>query len=177
MIELQVGVRKDKQTARERLLHQLLRKLAQLLRFGRRGDHEIHGKVAAAGQWRRGQGNRANAWDLRQRSHGFHQELLRRLAPLAPRFGDHSAETGRRKRELKRAAGFGKRSIDVVDLRGEQPGLLNRGVRRRLNDREHDALIFGGRELTLREHVERHDQRGHDQPEDQDDRPVAERCG
>ena len=38
------------------------------------------------------------------------------------------------------------------------------------------TLIFRGRELTLREHVKRHDQRRHDQPQDDDHRLVAKGC-
>ena len=46
---------------------------------------------------------------------------------------------------------------------------------RRLHDAEHHALVLGGRELSLGEHVERDGQRRHDRPQDQDDGPVAER--
>ena len=148
----------------------------KLLRLGRRRDDQVHGKVAAARQRRRHQRDRANAGDLRQRALRLHQQLLRGLGPLAPRLGHHAAEAAGRERELKDALGLGKRSIDVVDLLGEQLRLLDRRVRRGLDDREDDALVLGGRELPLREHVERHDQQRDDHPQHEDDRPIAERA-
>ena len=96
LVELQVGVGEDEQPARERLLHELAGKLAELLRLGRRGDHEVDGEVSAAGQRRRRQRDRADARDLRQRPHRLDQELLRCLGPLAPRLGHHAAEAARR---------------------------------------------------------------------------------
>jgi hypothetical protein len=65
----------------------------------------------------------------------------------------------------------------IVNLRREEPRLLDRGVGRRLDDREHHALILRGRELTLREHEERNGQQSDDRPQHQDDRPVAKRSG
>ena len=56
--------------------------------------------------------------------------------------------------------------IDVVDLVGEQLRLIERRVRRRLDEAEEEALVLGRRQLLLREHVERHDQQ-------RDDRPTA----
>ena len=41
LVELQVGVGEDEQPAGERLLHQLAGEIAELLRLGRRGDHEV----------------------------------------------------------------------------------------------------------------------------------------
>ena len=67
LIELHVRVGKDEQPARERLRHELVRQVAQPLRLGRRGDHQVHWEVAAAGQRRRGQRDRANTGNLRQR--------------------------------------------------------------------------------------------------------------
>ena len=60
----------------------------------------------------------------------LHQQLLRRLGPLAPRLGHHAAEAAGRKRDLKDARPLsGNDSIDVVDLLGEQLRLIERGVR------------------------------------------------
>ena len=114
---------------------------------------------------------------MRQRTGHLHQELLGGLGPLAPRLGHESTEAAGRKRELKDAGRLGQRSIDVGHLLGEHLRLIERGVRRRLENREHHALVFAGRELPLREHVERHHQDGHDHPEDENDRPVAKRTG
>ena len=50
LVEFEIGVHVDEHPALVRLLHQLIRDVEQLLRLGRRGDHEIHGEAATAGQ-------------------------------------------------------------------------------------------------------------------------------
>ena len=50
LIELQVGVGKDEHAAAHRLLHELTGQLGELLRLGRRGNHEVDRKITAARQ-------------------------------------------------------------------------------------------------------------------------------
>ena len=97
LIELQIGVGEDEQAARERLLHELVGELAQLLRLGRRRDHEVDREVAAAGQRRRRQRDDADAGNLRQRPHRSPSAAAASvLRPLAPRLGHHAAEAAGR---------------------------------------------------------------------------------
>ena len=82
----------------------------------------------------------------------------RALLALAPRLRDHAAEAAARERDLEDVLGLGERLEDVVDLLGEELRLVERRVRRRLDDAEDDALVLLRRQLLLREHVERHDE-------------------
>ena len=67
--------------------------------------------------------------------------------------------------------------IDVVDLVGEQPGLIDGRIGRRLDHPEDHALVLGRRQFPLREHVERNHQYGDDRPQREHHRPVAQRAG
>ena len=67
--------------------------------------------------------------------------------------------------------------VDVVNLVRIQIGLIDGGVRRRLNDAEHDALVLCRRQFPLRKHVERNHQRGDDRPYRQHHRPEPQRAG
>ena len=105
LVELQVGVGEHEQAARERLLHELFGELAQLLRLGRRGDHEIDREVAAA------RAAAAAPCGITRTPAIFDSgpiasimQLLRRLRPLAPRLGHHAAEAAVGRRDLEDAA-------------------------------------------------------------------------
>src|SRR5439155_15860471 len=103
LIELQIGVGEDEQTARERLLYELGPETHKLLRLSRRGNHEVDWEISATGQGRRRLRNRADARNLRQRAHRFDKQVLCGLGSLAPRFRHHTAEARGRKRELEDA--------------------------------------------------------------------------
>ncbi len=175
LVELQVGVGVDEQTAGESLPHQLLGEVEQLLRLARRGDYEINREISAAGQRRRSQRNHADARDLRQRPRGFEQKLLRGLFPLAPRLGHHAAEAAGRRRDLKDALALRERVINVVHLIRVQLRLIDGRVRRSLDHSEDHALILRRRQFPLREHVERNHQHGDNRPQRENHRPVAQR--
>ena len=110
LIELQVGVGEDEQAARERLLHELVRELAKLLRLGRpRRSRDRPGNLrrrAAAAASAESRGCRESATAAPSISIS---SCSRRLGPLAPRLGHHAAEAAGRKRELKDAGGLGER--------------------------------------------------------------------
>src|SRR5258708_1378882 len=73
---------------------------------------------------------------------------------------------------LKDAVALRKRAIDVVDLIGEQLGLIESRVGRCLHYTEDHALILGWRQLTLRKHVKGHNQKHHNRPQRENHRPV-----
>ena len=177
LVEPEIGIGEHEQPAGERLLHQLAGELPEPLGLGGRRDHEIHREISATGQRRRRHGDHANAGNLRQRSVDLHHQLLGGLRPFAPRLRDHAAESAGRKRELKDARGLGERLVDVVDLVRKHPGLIDRRVRRGLDDREDHALVLGRRQLALREHVERPHQEHDDGPERDDDGAIPQRSG
>ena len=54
--------------------------------------------------------------------------------------------------------------IDVVDLLSVQLGLIDSGVGGSLDNSEDHSLVLGGRQLPLREHVERNNQQDHNRP-------------
>ena len=112
-----------------------------------------------------------------KRPGGFEQQLLRGLLALAPRLGHHAAEAAGRRRDLENALALRERVIDVVNLVGEQPGLIDGRVRRRLDHSEHHALVLGRRQFPLREHVERNHQYRDDRPQREHHRPVTQRAG
>ena len=114
--------------------------------------------------------------NLRERASGGDQQLLRGLLALAPGLGHHAAETTVGTGDLEDALAFREALVNVVDLIGEEVGLIDSGVGRGLNDAEHHALILRRREFALREHVERNHQRCHDRPQGQDDGAIAQRA-
>ena len=92
-------------------------------------------------------------------------------------FSDHAAEAAVREGDLERAGGLGERAVDLVDLRARTAWSARCvAFGARLDDREHDALVLGRRQLALREHVERHDQQRDDRPQRQHHRAVARAC-
>src|SRR6478752_2369267 len=105
--------------------------------------------AAAAGQRWRGLRDDADAGDLRERFHLCHHDLLRRSGPLAPGFRRHAAEAAARERDLEDAGALRERTVDVVNLVGEQPGLLERGVGGRLHEVQEEPLILDWRQLAL----------------------------
>jgi hypothetical protein len=175
LVELEIGVGEDEQPAGEGLLYELVRDVHQLLRLGRRGDDEVHGKVAGARQRRRGHRDDAHAGDLGQLPRRLHQQLLRRLRALAPGLRDHAAEAPGGGRYLEDVACLRERMVHVVDLGGEELGLVERRVGGGLHDAEHNALVLGGRELPLGQQIERRHQEDHDGPQREHDGPVLER--
>src|SRR5258707_14523351 len=66
---------------------------------------------------------------------------------------------------------------DVLELLRVNPGLVDGRVRGGLDDPEEEALILRPRQLFLREHVERKDEKYDDRPQRQDDRTVLQRAG
>ncbi len=112
--------------------------------------------------------------DRRELAGRLDLELFRRLLALAPGLGDHASEAAVGGGDLEDALRFRERPVDVVDLRGEELGLVDGRVGRRLDEPEHDALVFLRRELPLREHVEGDDQQGDDRPQGEDDRAIVE---
>ena len=152
----------------ECLAHKLFSKCVELPWLHRRGNHELNREISATRQRGRSQGNHADAWDFRQWPDRFNQQLLSRLFPLAPRFGYHASEAAARGSDLKDTVALGESAIDVINLGREQVGLVNRGVRGALDNSEDNSLVLSRRQFALREHVERHDQRDNDRPENED---------
>ena len=64
-----------------------------------------------------------------------------------------------------------------MNLFGEQPGLIDRGIRSCLNIREHHTLIFSRSQFPLREDVERYRQACDNHPEDNNHGAVPESAG
>src|SRR5208283_5774317 len=177
LVELEVGVSVNEQAAGECFLHQLVAELDQLPRFRRRSNHEFHREISAAWKrwWR--QRDDSDARNLRQRPDRLNQKLLSGFLSLAPGLGYHAAETAAWRGDLKNALTFGERMVNVVNLGREQIRLIDRRIRGALNDPKHHSLIFRGRQFALRKHVERHDQRNHDRPENQNHGAVLEGPG
>ena len=67
--------------------------------------------------------------------------------------------------------------VNVVNLVGVKPGLIDGRVRRSLDHSEDHALVLGRRQLALREHVERDHQHGDDGPQSEHNRPIVQRRG
>ena len=176
LVELQVGVGVNEEAAGERFLHELVGKLAELPRLGCRDNHELNREISATRQRRRRQRDHANARNLRQWPDGFDQQLLSCLFPLAPRLRHHASETAARRSDLKDAFALGERVINIVDLSREQIGLINRRVGGGLDDSEDNSLVLSRRQFVLREHVERHDQRDDNRPENKNHGPVLQRA-
>ena len=174
LVVFQIGVGVDKFAAGKGCPHQLLRDGKQLLRLARRRDHKVNRKVSSSGQRRRSQRNNANARDFRKWARGFEQQLLRGLLALAPRLGDHAAKAAGRRSDLENTLALRESMIDVVNLVGEQPGLIDGRIGRRLDDSENHTLVLGRSQFPLREHVERNHQHGDDRPQSEHHRPVAE---
>ena len=63
LVELHIGISVDEHAAGEGLLHELVGEVPELLRFGRRSDHEIDREVTTPGQWRRSEWNDPNTWN------------------------------------------------------------------------------------------------------------------
>src|SRR5208282_1888401 len=119
----------------------------------------------------------ANARNFREWSDRLDQQLLSRLFSLAPGLRHHSPEAAIRGCDLEDALALRERMINIVDLIREQIGLINRRVRGGLDDAEDNSLILSWREFVLRKHVERHDQRDNNCPQNKDHGPVLERTG
>ena len=178
LIELQIRIGVHELPARECFADQLVRELGKTLGFRGRNDRHVDGKtLAGAGQRWRNDLNRANARDLRGLHRRVHLNRLNAALPLVVRLGDHAAESNCRKHHPERRRRLGHRSIDVLDLRREQLRLIDRRIRRRLDETEEEALVLHRRELFLRKHVERKDQHDDDRPERQHDRAILERAG
>jgi len=175
LVELQVRVGEHEEPALVGLLDELAGDLAELRRLRRRGDHEVDGEVAAPRQRRRDDRDDADARDARQPRRGLHLELGRALVPLLPRPGHHAAEPARRIGDLEGVLRLREGGVDLLHLLGEHLRLVDRRVRRGLHDAEDDALVLVRGQLLGREEVERERHQDHDAPEDQDDRPVAQR--
>ena len=105
LVELQVGVGENEQTAGERLLHQLSGELDELLRLGR--PTRSRGRLGSLRRLAAVAASTGIDADARESSTSgavdFHQELLRGLAPLTPWLGHHAAETAGRAGDLEDA--------------------------------------------------------------------------
>ena len=114
LVELEVGVGEEEKAALERLGHELVRDVRELLGLGGGSHHEVHGKVAGAGERRGRARDHAHPGNRRELPGRLHQELRGGPLPLAPGLRHHPPEAASRGRDLEGAPGLGEAAIHVV---------------------------------------------------------------
>ncbi len=176
LIKFQIGIRVHEQAALERAGDQLLAYFMQLPRLRGRGNHKLHRELAAARQRRRCRHNHLHARNGAGLAKDLTDHLLGRARAFAPRFGHHAGKAKRRKGNLEGILRFRQRMEHVVDQLGIAHRLINRGIRRALDDAEDHALVFLRGQFAPGHHQEREHQQNHDHRQRQRHRLPAQRA-
>ena len=174
LIDLDVDDRrKGKHTALHRFELDLLGKLQDLVRLGRRGEDELHRELAAA---RAAPAAVTGSIRMPGMACSFRCTSGRILKDgtlaLVPGLDHHAGKAGGRMGQLEGELGLRHAEIDPVDRRGIAAGLVEGGIGRRIDDAENDALVLGGRQF-----LGRHDEHGDGQQAHHDPHHVDGRTG
>ena len=174
IVDFQIAIQEDEQAALLRLAQKLLSNVVQALERLGRADHELNRQSDAARQRRRLEGDDTHTRNLRDLLLHDRLQLVSRHRAAVPRFQRHAGNGLPRHVDLKDVVGLGMLEEDPVDLVRIELALLERRIRRRIRQREDDALILLRRELGMGGDEQEIDAREHDQRENDGDRQVIE---
>jgi len=173
-VDLEVAVQEDEHAALEGRLQELLRHVVEARERLGRADHELHGQAEAAGQRRRLEGDDLGAGDLSKLLLQHRLQLVGGARALVPRLEDNAGDRLAGHVELEDMIHLRIGGEGLIDLPGVELPLLERGVRGRGRQRDHDALILLRRQFGLRPGIEEIDAGQHDQREHGRHRQIVE---